>query len=243
MSNAIYFICGGQEHLSHAPTGRLGFGFDPEKPSILAPDWVDSGDFMVLQDHNTPTYPLSSTLVHLLFQLCQRDFSGLICDFEQTPSPFFGQLLQKISPLLQQHHIPLWVPISYQNHVSYGNFILQTALQAGDFQKQLQSYGNLPSERLTLELSCVPMDCPMGTRDACPLSPAQLVHLQQVHHPSIHHSGTLQCKYFSYVAEDTHHLVCFHDKTSLQARIHTANQLGIYNFMGLYQELYPFFHK
>lgn len=194
---------------------------------------------MVLSDQNCGPLPSPAMLCRDIWTECaNRNFSGVLADFELPPSQDRVQFLQRLAPILGRNGRQLFVPETYGGDVPQAAVLICTAISGGCLRERLEEARQCFGARLALDLQRLrmsfPLPCPNG--EGCPLTPAQLQQLMADHQPSLFFSQDLCAKYFTYPCDGNARFVLFDDAETLQKKIRLGNELGIHTGFLLYPE-------
>ncbi|MDO4810648.1 MAG: hypothetical protein Q3985_01760 [Eubacteriales bacterium] len=194
------------------------------------------GGMAVLSDRDAPASPWGEGLVQELTQEClQRNYAGVILDFEETTaSGFVGSL----DNALHRYHRRLFVPESYAAHTTYALILINTALSGGSLSERLtQAVSQFGASRLVLDLQRLLMDfplpCPQG--EGAVLSLDSLRDLQQGR--AVYFSEELCARYFTYRRGNATRFVLFDDADTLRRKMQLGENLGIGEGCLMYPEV------
>lgn len=195
---------------------------------------------MGLTDETAPRIPYPQKLVRSVLQEChQRQYSGVLADFDRAPSPDRIAFLQELYTMLAAQHLLLFVPEHYGRSVPGAFVIICTALSGGSYKQRLQEactwYSN---RRLTLDVARIRADfllpCPSG--DGSPLSATAFSKLRQAHNTPCFFSQDLCAKYFTYFENGQAHFVLFDDAQTLVKKCRTEQAATLSHGFFLYAE-------
>lgn len=245
MSLPLYFTFSPEEAAvasrSDHPAAFLGYRLAADAPALLAPQpEPDRTCRMVLQDSNLPRYAPTEALARLTAQYAASCHSGLICDFAQSPAPFWQQFLPMLEGACRDAGLPLWVPESYGEWAPDSAVMIPSDCVEGHFQVRLEKAIAGRSHGCILELhplSCrFSLPCPSGP---LPVRPEEISTLRD-HCLQSGFSEALCCNW-GLLDTDPVTILLWDDGPSLQRKLQLAEEAGFQAAVGLFQELAPFF--
>ena len=212
-------------HLSY----RLGKGAHLFRSQVTT---AVRGGYMVIDDTEFEGQGDSSAFCkEVLMECSSRGFQGVVADFQQSPTPFLGEIVSALAGLLTRRGWPLFVPESYGSFSDQATVMISSAISGGSFSQRMQEviaqYG---ASRVALEVERVAADffLPAPSGGGRPLSEEELSALKKQLSPSIFFSNELCSHYFTYMdRESGAHFVLFDDGASMGKKIQIASSLGI----------------
>lgn len=184
---------------------------------------------MVISDRDAPPVTRPDLLCRQVLQEClTRDFSGIVLDFERTPSPDRVAFLRQAEQTVPSYRRTLFVPESYAAYTQSATILICTALSGGSLQQRLtQAVSQYTPARVSLDAQRLMMDFPMPAPSGTgvPLSVKELQ--ARMTGRSIFFSEALCAHYFTYQIGNTAHFVLFDDVDTLRRKTELAAQLGI----------------
>ena len=244
MSIPIYLAFSPEEAPQALAAGRplacLGYQLARESPALLAPDPLPDGEaLLVLQDSVQPTYDPSPALAALIAQYAAAFHTGLVCDFDRPPSPFWETLVERLDGCCQREKLPLWVSEAYASRAPHAWVLIGSDLSGGSFSEYAAEAAARYPGRCVLELRPVSarfsLPCPTGA--GAPLTVQARQDLLQASGAPVWESDDLLCSYFSIWTPPDLDIVLFDTPGSLRAKAAAAERAGFRAVVGLLQEL------
>ena len=244
MSIPIYLAFSPEETPQALKTGRslacLGYQLSRESPALLAPDPLPEQEtLLVLQDSVQPAYDPSPSLAALIAQYAATFHTGLVCDFDRPPSPFWETLVELLDRCCREQKLPLWVSESYASRAPDAWVLIGSDISGGNFQEYAAEAAARYPGRCVLELRPISarfsLPCPTGV--GVPLSAGERQALQDSCGAPVWESGDLLCSYFSIWTPPVLDIVLFDTQGSLRAKTDAAERAGFRAAVGLLQEL------
>ena len=244
MSIPIYLAFSPEEHTKVQKIGRplacLGYQLSKEAPALLAPDPLPTGDsLLILQDNTQPAYAPSGSLARLIVQYAQTFHTGLVCDFDQPPCPFWEELAQLLDACCKELHLPFWISEPYASRAPNARVLIGSDISGGHFQAYVSDAAARYPGRCVLELRPISarfsLPCPSGVGAPLPVSEREA--LRQRCGAPVWESDDLQCSYFSVWSPPKLDVVLFDTPESIRSKVATAEKAGFLAVIGLYQEL------
>ena len=198
------------------------------------------GGMMVLGDGNCRTIRDMSRLCRDIWRECgNRNFSGVVADFEQPFRRDLAQLLQELEAILSRNNKALFVPECYAGQVETANVLISTALSGGTLHQRLEEEQQQFGSRLALDLQRLRMSfslpCPSGQGES--LSQEALEALLRERHPTPFYSSDLCAKYFTDTCDGRSRFILFDDSSTLLKKIRIGEKLGISTGFLMYPEV------
>lgn len=199
------------------------------------------GGLMVLGDREWGSVRDVSPLCREVWRECgNRNYGGVVADFEQPPSPDRAAFLDALGRILVRNRKHLFVPEAYGGRVSSAQVLICTALSGGVLRQRLeeaaQTFGQ---KRLALDLQRLrmsfPLPCPSG--EGAPLAAGELDGLMRQHQPSVFYSGDLCAKYFTCTQSGESRFVLFDDAGTLRRKMQLGQELGVGVGLLMYPEV------
>ena len=187
------------------------------------------GGLLVLSDHDAPPITHPDLLCRQLLQEClQRDFSGIVLDFEGAATNDRALFIRQLDSVMLSYHRKIFVPEAWASHAPHSIVLICTALSGGSlYQRLSQAVSRYSPARLALDEQRLAMDfllpCPNGT--GTPLSQAEL--RKRMNGRSVFFSEYLCARYFTYRSSSETHFVLFDDANTLRRKAELAAQMGI----------------
>ena len=197
------------------------------------------GGVMVLGDQEGGPIRDSAALCRDVWRECgARNYSGVLADFEASPSPDRAAFLADLGRVLSRNGRRLFVSEVYGDAAERASVLLCTALSGGVFRQRLEEARERFGQRLALDLQRLRMDfplpCPGG--EGRPLSAGELEALMDRERPSVFYSSDLCAKYFTYTRDGESHFVLFDDAATLRRKLQAGQALGIETAFLMYPE-------
>jgi len=185
------------------------------------------GGLLTITDRQAPRIDMPEALCAAALRECgRRNYSGVLADFEEPPTPDRQVFLEKLAQALRKNRRALYVPRLYGTPGAVP--LLCTAVSGGNFRTYLQetiSGGPVPALDLQRVIMDFPLPSPLG--EGTPLTQAQLAELRQQKKPAIFFSPELCAKYFTYAENGKGHFILFDDASTLQEKLRLAAQQGV----------------
>ena len=197
------------------------------------------GGFMVLSDGDGCEIPDLSALCKAIWNECeQRDFAGIVADFEQPVSEQRCAFLNQLCGVLRCKGRTLFVPESYGEAVKGAMVLICTAVSGGTLHHRLGESRRCFGDRVALDLQRVrmefPLPCPSG--EGCPIPQETLCEFLS-ENPSVFFSEDLCAKYFVRVCGCEPKFVLFDDAQTLHRKLRLAQGMGITTAFVMFPEV------
>ena len=180
--------------------------------------------------------------VRELVQTCiQRNFSGIVLDLEQSPTPYLARLIQNLDGNLAQRNRALFLPESYANYSGRAFLCISSAISGGSLRRRLEEAVDLyGADRIVLNLRRVAEDfyLPAPHGSGHPMTQEELAQRRKRVDATQFYSPDLCAHYFTYMSRETGaHFILFDDEESLRKKRELAASLGVSRFFLLYPEV------
>lgn len=200
------------------------------------------GGVMVLSDTGFGNTGNPKFLSQQIIRECSvRGFDGILCDFDQPPTPLLRQIVSNLSELSCQRGWPLYIPLEYASASKKAKLLIPSALSGGSLELRLQELADLyGAQRLTLAVDRMAEDffLPAPSGSGVPLSREELSSRIERLQPSIFFSRELCAHYFTYMSRESGaHFVLFDDSASIRLKFQVARQAGISDAVLAYPQL------
>ena len=187
------------------------------------------GGLMMLSDQDAPTITQQDILCREIIRECsRRNFTGVVLDFEASPSADKVRLLRQLDELLHRQGRQLFIPENWGTYASHAAVLICTALSGGTLRQRLEEAITRFSPRpIALDCQRVAMDflLPSPNGEGAPLTRDQLRQRQQGR--PVYFSRDLCARYFTYRTQSHTHFVLFDDADTLHRKIRLGAELGI----------------
>lgn len=199
------------------------------------------GGLMVLGDRDWTSVRDVSQLCREVWRECgNRNYGGVVADFEQPPSPDRSAFLDALGRVLSRNRKHLFVPEAYGSQTAFAQVLICTALSGGVLRQRLEEAARIfGQKRLALDLQRLrmsfPLPCPSG--EGTPLAAGELESLMNQRQPSVFYSGDLCAKYFTCALEGESRFVLFDDAGTLRRKMQLGQELGIGVGLLMYPEV------
>lgn len=188
------------------------------------------GGLLTLSDADAPAVGRPEQLARQIWQECGlRGYSGVLADFESTPTDDRVALLMRLRAILQANRRRLYVPEAYGPRVPGATVVICTALSGGSFRQRLQEAADRwGTAQVALDVQRLVMDFPLPspTGEGTPLTAQQLEELQKELQPAAFYSRDLCARYFTYTRNGESHFVVFDDADTMRKKIQTGSAMG-----------------
>lgn len=204
------------------PEGRL------TRQNLLA---RTQGGLMALGDQDCGVIGDVQALCRDVWRECaNRNFGGVLADFELPPSSGRAAFLEALSRVLSRNGKQLFVPEPYGHKVPQAQVLICTAISGGSLRQRLEeAMRAFGQRRVALDLQRLrmsfPLPCPSGEGDC--LSGEALEALLSQNRPSLFYSGDLCAKYFTSNTRGESRFVLFDDADTLRRKIQLGRDLGL----------------
>jgi hypothetical protein len=244
LSIPIYLAFSPEEHTTAKKTGHplacMGYQLSRETPALLAPDPLPASDtLLVLQDNIQPKYTPTRPLALLVAQYAHAFHTGLVCDFDRSPSPFWEDLVALLDGCCQELQLPFCVSEPYAAQAPNARVLIGSDISGGNFQTYVSDAAARYPGRCVLELRPISarfsLPCPSGV--GVPLPARERDALHQSCGAPVWESDDLLCSYFSIWVSPKLDVVLFDTPASIRSKIAQAEHAGFQSAIGLYQEL------
>lgn len=206
--------------------------------------FVKKGCLMAICHDGSPLPDIDSGkfLTQLLREFSTRGYSGIIADFEGSPTQSAADLLAYLSAELEKHKFTFYAPEAYGDIVGKATrIIISSAISGGTFTQRVRDAGErFGFDRLTLEAerNCEDFILPSPDGSGTRLSLAELDQLFLDYLPTPFFSPELCTYYFTYRdSQKQSHFVLFDNSSSMKKKISMAENLGIGEAILLYPEI------
>lgn len=204
------------------------------------------GGFLSLSDRDAPPVTAPEQIAAMLLRECaQRGYSGVIADFEQSPSPDRITLLQA---LIRRKRSSLQVLVPEAFAVPGATVLVNTAVSGGSVAERLRdAIRQHPVAALDLQRTMMDFTLPAPSGEGRPLTVESLAELRKQLTPSVFFSPELCARYFTYTQNNRTHFVLFDDAETLRQKMRMAESMGYRMALVMYPEvkdlLEPLFGK
>lgn len=188
------------------------------------------GGLLSVTDRGAPLIDRPEHLCAAALRECgRRNYSGVLLDFEQPPTPDRLVFGKRLAHALVAGHRPLFVPETYAK-IPGAIPLICTAISGGNFAERLQEaaarYGG--AGRLALDVQRLQMDfqLPAESGEGRPLNGEALRLLMEQEAPSVFFSQDLCARYFTYVRDEQTHFVLFDDGETLRQKLRIGGGMG-----------------
>lgn len=192
------------------------------------------GGLLSLSDRDAPLVAAPERLAAAIFrECCRRGYTGVVADFEGSPTRDRRNLLIRLQKELSQRRWALYIPSSYS--VEGAVKLVNTAVSGGDFQSYLhQSLSQSPCA-LDLQRLRMVFSLPAPTGEGTPLSAEEFQALAAGQ--SVFYSTALAERYFTCVRRGRTHFVLFDDADTLRRKLQLGRQAGARAAFLMYPEV------
>ncbi|MBQ3102908.1 MAG: hypothetical protein IJC58_01335 [Oscillospiraceae bacterium] len=205
-----------------------------ENSTLLRHDLPAQGGLLCVEDRDAPPIPSAEKLCAAALRECRRqNFSGILLDFERTPSPDRRAFVRHLEAL--RGSLSLYIPRAYSADAPKAALLIGSAISGGDFRSylsQLRSLNHplaLDTERLRMDF---PLPCPSGI--GTPLTKEALAQRMP---PATFFSRELCARYFTYQENGNTHFVLFDDAETMNRKVRIAEELGFAAAFFLWPEI------
>lgn len=187
------------------------------------------GGVMVLQcEELFPVSAVERLSCEVLRTCIHHNFSGVVLDAPDSPSPPTLALAQQLQKLCKQYQRRLYLPECYAQAVPEASVLICTALSGGSLQQRLQeAVEQYDASRIALDLQRLamefPLPCPTG--EGAPLGIDELRRRASTH--AIYYCDALCARYFTCRCGGKTHFVLFDDAETLRRKMALAEAMGI----------------
>lgn len=194
------------------------------------------GCLLSISDRDAPPIPSPDRLASAVLQECsQRGYSGVVADFEHSPTPdriaFLKALKQRSGKAF-----PLLVPESC--HFPGATVLINTAVSGGSLAQRLkEAIERYPGTALDLQRLMMDFTLPAPSGEGKPLTASELSELKQRLAPSVFFSPELCARYFTYMQNGQVHFVLYDDAETLHQKMKLAEGLGYHTALMMYPEV------
>lgn len=224
---------------SGLPLACMGYRLSSETPTLLAPSPLpDCSAMLLLQDDVLPSYAPSPALARLIGEYAAAYHTGLICDCDRAPEPFWETLLAQLDEVCARLDLPLWTTEAYAEAAPHAWVLIGASQIGGDFARRMAQAAARYPERCVLELQPMALrltpPCPEGGGEA--LSPQALEACRADWGTPDFFSEALCCRYCSTCGEGLQMLL-YDTRETLRTKLEAAERAGFRAAVGLLQEL------
>lgn len=171
-----------------------------------------------------------------------RGFQGVLCDWEQPPTPFWRELAGELEDCLTGRGLKLYVPEEYGAYTRRAGVLVSTALCGGSLTLRLREAADrFGPERLTAALQRsgedLTLPAPEGVGET--LSPGELEERMRRTGSTAYFSPELCARYFTYRdGAGRTHFVLFDDGDTMARKLEVARREGIRCFLAAWPEIW-----
>lgn len=173
---------------------------------------------------------LSAFCREVLQECAARQFTGVLCDFEDHRLPALATAAEQLSLLCEKKGLTCYVPEALGRRAKHARVLISTALSGGSLRQRLEEAAQrFGSHRVVPAIERVAMDfyLPSPTGQGEELSREELKRRMAERSPSVFFSGDLCAHYFTYMSRQSGaHFVLFDDAASIRKKLDLARSLG-----------------
>ena len=194
------------------------------------------GGLLSLSDQDAPFIPSPEQLAASILRECtQRSYSGVVADFELTPTTDRIALLRALVKRCGKS-FQLLVPEGCS--VPGATVLINTAVSGGNInQYLLEASQRYPNAALDLQRLMMDFTLPSPSGEGKPLSLDELNALRKRLGPSVFFSPELCARYFTYMQDGQAHFVLYDDAETMQQKMKLANAMGYRAALVMYPEV------
>lgn len=177
----------------------------------------------------------------VLMECLDREFDGVVLDFQEHPSPVLKKIVAKLGETLTARDLTLYVTEFYGKESDKARVLIPTAISGGSLTQRLRdAIDRFGAERVALEVERVATDffLPSPSGQGKSLTREELAALRKERNPSIFFSNELCAHYFTYMNKlNGAHFILFDDGNSIRKKLAVAQNLGIHEAFLVYPEV------
>lgn len=194
------------------------------------------GGFLSLSDRDAPPVTAPAQMASMLLRECaQRGYSGVIADFEHSPTPDRVALLQALLRR-KDNAFQLLVPEAFS--LPGATVLVNTAVSGGSVAERLrEAIRQYPSAALDLQRAMMDFTLPAPSGEGKPLTVESLAELRRQLAPTVFFSPELCARYFTYTQNGQTHFVLFDDAETLRQKMRIAEPMGYRLALVMYPEV------
>lgn len=204
---------------------------------------------MLLSDYGLDRSEVySSVLIRDLKRECDiRNYSGIVCDFENGDNEMLKRFLFEADDYFNQLGIELYVHEMYAQSAPKSKVLIATDVTGGSFSNHLnRAVEQYSCDRVALFYDPVCIDfimpSPSGEKDKIPR--ARIAELLRKYNSISYYSHELCSYYFTYRDDDRQsHFVLFDDERSMLKKLGAARQAGFKEAFVLYDDAHNFINQ
>ncbi len=231
---AARLLAGEIAHMSY----RVGEGLLLTRMAMPA---AQQGGLMYLSGGETPLRGDGGALCRQILRECSaRGFSGVIADWETSPTAEAVLLTRRLDETLAGRGLSLYVPEEFARCAVHSRIMVPSALSGGSLRARLEDAAvRYSPQRTVLAVMRMAEDftLPAPSGRGQPLTASQLEQLRSSLCPAVYWSSELCARYFTYQRSgDEVHFVLFDDGASIRCKLQLAAELGIERAILSWQE-------
>lgn len=190
------------------------------------------GGLMVVDDSSFDGRGDCSVFCQQVVRECSvRGFDGVILDFEGSPHPLLGQIVNRLASLTVRRGWPLYVTEQFAEFSPHARVIIPSALSGGSlFQRLSEAVERYGAGRVALGIQRTAEDftLPSPTGSGRPLTREELARKLQSRGAAIFFSDELCAHYFTYMSHrEGAHFVLFDNAASIKKKISIARSMSL----------------
>lgn len=194
------------------------------------------GGLLSLSDREAPAIADPERLAAAILRECsQRNYIGIVADFEQPPSTDRIALLRAV---VRRGGRNLQVLVPEACAISGATVLVNTAVSGGSLTERLQeAIRRHPNAALDLQRLMMDFTLPAPSGQGKPLSLDELAAMRKQLGPSVFFSPELCARYFTYMRSGQAHFVLYDDAETMQQKMRLAESMGYRMALMMYPEV------